>query len=182
MIAHKGKEVSDWRGTQQATKEIMEDVGLSIEPNTQFGNLRTRLHPNCIVCNTNNSRGLGLAFVLRADDRVAADFELDNTYEGYRGCPHGGVACAILDASMGQWLFAHGLSGVTAELNIRFRHPIQLGEAGTVLAELKRSSHPLYILKAQVVQNGQIMARATGKFVHKSELAKCANGNYDNTY
>jgi len=160
----------------------MKDVGLSIEPNTHFGNLRTRLHPNCIVCNPNNSRGLGLVFILRADDKVAADFELDDTYEGYRGCPHGGVICAILDASMGQWLFAHGLSGVTAELNIRFRHPIQLGQTGTVLAELKRASHPLYILKAQVVQNGRIMGRATGKFIHKPELAKCAKYDCDDKY
>ena len=157
------------------------DTGV-IQTNTQFDELRTRLHPNCIVCNSNNSRGLGLVFVLQPDGRVSADFELDCTYEGYRGCPHGGVTCAILDACMGQWLFAHGLNGLTAELNIRFRHPIQLGAAGTVLAELERASHPLYILKAQVIQNDQLMARATGKFLYNSELAKCTSGDCDNKY
>ena len=160
----------------------MKDVGPYTEPNTQFDDLRTRLHPNCIVCSPNNPRGLGLIFNIRVDGSVAADFELDGTYEGYRECPHGGVISAILDASMGQWLFAHGLSGVTAELNVRFRHPIQLGEAGTVLAELEKASHPLYILKAQVAQNGQLMARATGKFIHKPELAKCAKCDCDDKY
>jgi len=157
------------------------DAGV-IQTNTEFDNLRTRLHPNCIVCSPNNPKGLGLIFDIRADDSIVADFELDDTCEGYEGCPHGGVTCAMLDAAMGQWLFAHDLSGVTAELVIRFRHPIQLEEAGTILAELERASHPLYILKARVVQNGQLMARATGKFIHKPELVKCAEGHCDNKY
>jgi uncharacterized protein (TIGR00369 family) len=107
---------------------------------------------------------------LRPDDSITADFDLDETCEGYRDSPHGGVTSALLDASMGHWMFAHGLAGVTAELNIRFRHPLRLGEPARAIAELTRASHPLYVLQARVVQNGQVKARATGKFIHKPEL------------
>jgi uncharacterized protein (TIGR00369 family) len=134
--------------------------------------LSRQLHPNCVVCSATNPRGLGQAFSLRSDDSIIADFELDDTCAGYQGRPHGGVTSALLDASMGHWLFAHGLAGVTAELNVRFRHPIQLGEPARAIAELKRASPPLYILEARVVQHGQVKARATGKFVHKPELVE----------
>ena len=145
----------------------------------QLCDLPSRLHANCIVCGTDNPSGLALVFALRYDSSVAADFELDETYSGYQGCPHGGVTSAVLDASMCHWLFAHGVAGVTAELSIRFRHPIRLGQPARAVAKLKRASHPLYVLEAHVVQNGQIKARATGKFMHKPELLEPARGDAD---
>ncbi len=145
----------------------------------QADHLPAQLHPNCIVCSPSNPRGFGQDFILRSDDSITADFDLDETYEGYQGCPHGGVTSALLDGSMGHWLFAHGLAGVTAELNIRFRHPIRLGEPATAIARLKRASHPLYVLEARVVQDGRVKAEATGKFIHKPELVQRTDGDCD---
>jgi len=102
-----------------------------------------------------------------ADDTIIADFELDPTAEGYVGWSHGGIISAALDGAMTNWLFAHGLIGVTAELNIRFRHPVLLGEPTQVTACLRTASHPLYELEAQIVQNRQLKARATGRFLHQ---------------
>jgi acyl-coenzyme A thioesterase PaaI-like protein len=96
-----------------------------------------------------------------------AEFELDQAVEGYVGWPHGGITSAVLDGAMTNWLFAHGLTGVTAELNVRFRHPIILEEPAKVMARLKTASHPLYELEACITQNGQLKARATGRFMHK---------------
>jgi len=147
--------------------------------NDPLPDLPAQLHPHCIVCGSSNPRGFSLAFILRSDDSVTADFKLDHTYAGYRDRPHGGVTSAILDASMAHWLFAHGLAGVTAELKIRFRHPIRLGKAGTAVATLKRASHPLYVLEAQVLQDGQVKAQATGKFMHKPDLVERDRGGAD---
>lgn len=150
-----------------------------VRSDSQACELSAQLHPNCIVCSATNPRGLGQTFALRSDDSVRADFDLDETYEGYRGCPHGGVTSALLDGSMGHWLFAHGLAGVTAELNIRFRHPIRLGKPATAIAQLKTASHPLYVLEARVVQDGRVKAEATGKFIHKPELIQRTDGDCD---
>ena len=130
-------------------------------------NLRARLHPHCVVCSPGHPCGLCLCFVAGADDTVVADFELDHTLEGYVGWPHGGITSAVLDGAMTNWLFVHGLTGVTAELKVRFRHPVILGESATVTARLKNASHPLYELEACITQSGQLKVRATGKFMHK---------------
>jgi len=129
-------------------------------------NLRARLHPHCVVCSPDPC-GLCLRFVAGADGTVMAEFKLDQAVEGYVGWPHGGITSAVLDGAMTNWLFAHGLTGVTAELNVRFRHPIILEEPAKVTARLKSASHPLYELEACITQNGQLKARATGKFLHK---------------
>jgi acyl-coenzyme A thioesterase PaaI-like protein len=105
--------------------------------------------------------------VTETDDTVVADFELDRAVEGYVGWPHGGITAAVLDGAMTNWLFAHGLTGVTAELKVRFRHPVILEEPGQVTARLKSASHPLYVLEARITQNGQLKARATGRFMYK---------------
>ncbi len=154
------------------------EIGV-VQSDDQVCNLPAQLHPNCIVCSPTNPRGLGQIFTLRSDDSVTADFDLDETCEGYQGCPHGGATAALLDASMCHWLFAHGLAGVTAELNIRFRHPIRLGEPASAIAQLKRASPPLYILEARIVQDGQVKAQAIGKFIHKPNLVERTCGGCD---
>ena len=129
--------------------------------------LRARLHPHCVVCSAHNPCGLCLRFVAGADDTVVADFELDRAVEGYVGWPHGGITSAVLDGAMTNWLFAHGLTAVTAELNVRFRHPVVLEEPARVTARLKSALDPLYVLEARIIQNGQLKVRATGRFMHK---------------
>jgi acyl-coenzyme A thioesterase PaaI-like protein len=129
--------------------------------------LRARLHPRCVVCSPDNPCGLCLHFTTGADDTVMAEFEFDQAVEGYIGWPHGGITSAVLDGAMTNWLFAHGLTGVTAELKVRFRHPVVLGEPATVTARLKNASHPLYELEASIIQGGQLKVRAIGRFMHK---------------
>lgn len=129
--------------------------------------LRARLHPRCVVCSPDNPCGLCLRFTGGADDTVVAEFELDHAVEGYVGWPHGGITSAVLDGAMTNWLFAHGLTGVTAELKVRFRHPVVLGEPAVVTARLKNASHPLYELEAGIIQGGQLKVCAIGRFVHK---------------
>jgi acyl-CoA thioesterase FadM len=95
-----------------------------------------------------------------------ADFKLDPVVEGYVGWPHGGITSAVLDGAMTNWLFAHDLACVTAELTVRFRHPMVLNEPAKVTARLKNASHPLYVLDAWITQNGHLKTRATGKFMY----------------
>jgi acyl-coenzyme A thioesterase PaaI-like protein len=135
---------------------------------TQSGtNLRARLHPHCVVCSPDHPGGLCLRFTAAADDTVAADFQLDRAVEGYVGWSHGGITSAVLDGAMTNWLFAHGLIGVTAELDVQFRYPINLEEPAKVTARLKSASHPVYELEACITQNSQVKAHATGMFLHK---------------
>ncbi len=130
---------------------------------------RAGLHPRCVVCGRSDPPGLGLAFRLGPGGEVVADFRPTAGYEGYGGVLHGGVISAIADGAMTNCLFAHGVAAVTAELNVRFRHPIAVGPPLTVRARIARRSEPLFVAEAELTQAGQVKATATGKFMQTPE-------------
>jgi uncharacterized protein (TIGR00369 family) len=86
-------------------------------------------------------------------------------FEGYNDFLHGGVISALLDGAMTNCMFAHGYAALTAELNVRFHHPVLIGAPATVRAWIKKDLYPLFIVEAEVVQNQQVKATAAGKFM-----------------
>ena len=132
--------------------------------------VRTQAHFNCAVCGSWNARGLGLDFTLSEDGGVQACFCCGKDFEGYAGLLHGGVIATVLDGAMTNCMFAHGCPSVTAELNVRFRHPVVTDTAATVRAWIDRSEPPLHVLKAQIVQDGQVKATSLGKFMEQPRI------------
>ena len=129
------------------------------------------VHPNCIVCSLNNTKGLQLEFEIADDKTVKASFECDKTYEGYSGILHGGIISSILDGAMGNCLFARGQTAVTVEMNTKFKLPVQINKQATVTAWIEKICHPLYFLHAEIIQDGQTKAVAKAKFFDKPEMA-----------
>ena len=141
--------------------------------NGELVRIRRDKHPQCFVCGESNPRGLGLEFEFDENSKCAvAEFHLNNSLAGYEGTPHGGIISAIFDGAMGNCLFAHGITPVTAELNIRFKSRLSLHKRTTVRARLKDYSHPFYLLECKVEQEGRIKASATGKFVHEPDFSR----------
>ena len=138
---------------------------------TKLMKMQSQVHANCVVCSSSNERGLRLEFALLEEGSVETAFNCDKAFEGYANVLHGGVISSILDGAMTSCMFAHGCSAVTAELNVQFRHPVVAGQAATVRAWITRSAPPLYILKAEVLQDGQVKAMTTGKFMDQPNLA-----------
>ena len=122
-------------------------------------------HPRCVVCTRVHQAGLGLRFKLQDDGIVEARFGCNAVYQGYGGILHGGIAATLLDGAMTNCLFAHGVAAVTAELTLRFRFAIKVGSPVTVRAWMSRAHKPLYCVQAELVQEGQVKATATGKFM-----------------
>jgi acyl-coenzyme A thioesterase PaaI-like protein len=117
-----------------------------------------------------NAKGLHLELVPADNGGIMATFQCDEAFEGYPGFLHGGVISSILDGAMGHCIFARGQAAVTVEMVTRFRHPVVIHQEATVSARIERSSHPLYILEAQIIQAGQVKATATGKFLDQPQL------------
>jgi len=126
---------------------------------------RARMHSHCVVCGRPGPVGLGVAFKVREDESVTACFDCHESFEGYDGMLHGGVISAIADGAMTNCLFAHGIVAVTAEMKVRFRHPIALGTSLMVAARITRRSEPLFVVEAELTQSGQLKAKASGKFM-----------------
>jgi len=133
--------------------------------------VRRQAHHDCVVCSPSNDRGLGLTFRASEDGSVQACFQCHSAFEGYKGVLHGGVVVSLLDGAMTNCLFARGRSAVTAGLDVRFRHPVITNTPATVRAWVDRSTPPLHVLKAEVVQGEQVKATACGRFMEQSYLA-----------
>jgi uncharacterized protein (TIGR00369 family) len=131
----------------------------------QLRAVRNAEHANCVVCGRCSPASLGLEFAVVGDGSVTATFQCARRFEGYEGMLHGGVISAIADGAMTNCLFARGVRAVTAELNVRFRHPIRLGSPLEAIARVTRASAPLFLVEADLVQDGQLRATAAGKFM-----------------
>ena len=133
-------------------------------------NIRNLVHPKCVVCSFGNGNGLHLEFDVANDGSVTATFQCDKAFEGYPGILHGGVIASILDGAMGNCMFARGLATVTVEMTTKFRHPVITGREAMVSARITRASHPLYLLEADIRQNGKVKATAKGKYYNQPKL------------
>ena len=130
--------------------------------------LRSRAHPNCVVCGQSNTHGLRLNFACCDDGSVRASFYCDRSLQGYSGYLHGGVISSLLDGAMANCLFAHGSMAVTAELNVRFLGPVLTGRPVVVRAWIRDTPPLFHILQGEIVQQGEIKATAVGKFMRPS--------------
>lgn len=129
--------------------------------------VRAFAHPGCIVCSPANPLGLNLEFTLGADGVVEGTFASSTLHQGYPGLLHGGVVAALLDGAMTNCLFARGRRGVTAELRVRYRGGIAAGQRLTVRAWEEGSRHGLHKLRSELLQEGEVKAVATAKFMEK---------------
>ena len=128
-----------------------------------------RSTPDCVVCGKDRAQGLGLDFAVQADGSVRAEFGCPEAYEGYRGVLHGEVISAMLDGAMTNCLFALGIAALTAELVVRFRHPVATDRPISVVGRLSRSTPPLHAMEADIIQGGVVMAVAKAKFMEMKQ-------------
>ncbi len=91
----------------------------------------------------------------------------DHSLQGYPRIMHGGIVSLLLDAAMTHCLFDHGAAGVTARMEIKFRHPVSVDLPVRIRARLLRSSPPTHQLWAEIRQGDQIKATAAGLFVDR---------------
>ena len=97
----------------------------------QLDTARAMAHPFCLVCSQSNPMGLGLKFNSHDDGSVSTSFLGHFALEGFQGCLHGGLIASLLDGAMTNCLFARGLVAMTAELKVRYRKPVLIGQEMT---------------------------------------------------
>jgi uncharacterized protein (TIGR00369 family) len=132
--------------------------------------LRQQHHANCFVCGSPRGQGLGLDFRTAPDGVVQASFACEPVFAGYPGMLHGGIICTLLDGAMTNCLFAHGLAAVTVDMNVRFRRPVAISLPAVVRGWLESKASPVYRLASEVLQDEQVVATATARFVDKRAM------------
>jgi len=90
--------------------------------------------------------------------------------QGYNGYLQGGIAACLLDSAMTNCLFARGVLGFTAELNIKYKSPVKCGLPVTVTANITKAYPPLYLISAQIMQGEKQVVIADAKFMQSDLL------------
>jgi len=124
----------------------------------------------CFVCGTANEHGLKLAFHSEKGTTFS-EFALQNHFQGYRNIIHGGVIAAILDEAMIHAAVAEGHSPVTAEITVRFKQPLSVGQMAIVEAVLTQNGPRIIKARSRISDktSGGLIAEATGKMIPLTE-------------
>lgn len=126
----------------------------------------------CFACGKENPISLKLDFKEIGSDKVKAVFIPGEYHQGYDGIMHGGLTSTILDESMAYVIGFKGIKAFTAELNVRFKEPIEIGKEIEIFADYKKSKSTsiavVHYTEAKIYdQAGNLKAKAKAKFVEE---------------
>lgn len=119
---------------------------------------------NSFACRPRNEGGLGLHFDPQPDGSVTGTFDCATEYRSYPDRVHGGIVATALDAAMKYCLQHRAVHGITGQLTVRYPAPAELEKPATIRAWVEEAADPLYLMRAEFVQDGQVRARADAKF------------------
>jgi uncharacterized protein (TIGR00369 family) len=85
---------------------------------------------HCFVCGVENPGGLKMKFYENGDGEVISEMIIPEQFQGYPGVVHGGIVASMLDELSGRpFMIGDEMQFfVTAELKIRYRKPVPIGE------------------------------------------------------
>lgn len=130
-------------------------------------------YSGCFVCGDKNPIGLKVKFYEK-DGGAFAEFVPKETLEGYKGLLHGGILASLLDEIMIKAVLVKNVYCVTAEMNIRFKKPVEVSERLSLFGYIEKEGGRVYTTKGWAKnQKGEIVAEGEGKyFVPKPEAVK----------
>jgi acyl-coenzyme A thioesterase PaaI-like protein len=92
-------------------------------------------------------------------------------HQGYPGRMHGGLITALLDETIGRAVMIEDPDalGVTAELSVRFRHPVPLEEELRIVGRIDKSGGKVFSGSGELIlSDGTVAASAVGKYIRLS--------------
>ena len=120
---------------------------------------------HCFVCGPNNPIGLKLDFSFDGKT-MKTRFIPRKEHQGYVDIVHGGIVATLLDEIMVKLAIELGMPAVTAQMDVRLKKALHIGEAVTVSAEIVEDTKKLLKANAEAVNDdGVIVADAKGKLV-----------------
>ena len=119
----------------------------------------------CYGCGECNGEGLQIQFYLEGKTAVGR-FVARDLHQGFPGVVHGGITAAALDEAMGWAVYAAGIWAVTARMEVKYRHPLPLGQELTVKGEVTRDRGRRVEVAAKVRSaDGELLAEANAVFL-----------------
>ncbi len=118
-----------------------------------------QLNPSCFACGSENPRGLHLKFGPPLPGGVSLEWTPAENLESFQGIIHGGIVTTVLDEAMSHAVVESHWEALTAEVRVRFRQSVRVGESLRVSARVVER------------RKRKILAEATMKTVAGEERA-----------
>ncbi len=119
----------------------------------------------CFACGRDNPIGLKLNF-RQEEDKVIASFVPEEVHQGYPGIMHGGLVTTLLDEAMAKVMNLRNIVAVTATLEVKFRHKVQIGERLIIWGQLVEEKKKRCSIKSWLTdKEGKILAEASSVFI-----------------
>jgi len=119
----------------------------------------------CFVCGPKNPIGLKLKFHFNGKT-IKTEFISKKEHQGYLNIVHGGIISTLLDEAMVKLALAMDIPVVTAQMDIRLRKPLRVGEKIIVEAEILNNTTKLLEAYAKAItMNNVLIADAKGKLI-----------------
>ncbi|MCL6639271.1 MAG: PaaI family thioesterase [Firmicutes bacterium] len=129
----------------------------------------------CFACSPKNPIGLKLTFQ-QDGDVCRCRFTARPEHQGWRDLLHGGLIATLLDEVMAQWLWARGITAMTAEMTTRFSRAVPVGRELLLESRLEADRGKVAELSGRLVlPDGTVAARARAKFL-KLDAENMAKG------
>jgi uncharacterized protein (TIGR00369 family) len=137
--------------------------------------LAVRSDHRCFGCGARNPIGLHLAFT-SDENGVRASFVPSGEHQGFENVIHGGIISAVLDEAMAWATATAGIWAVTADMRVRFRRPLHVGEPTTVTASISSTRGRLTTASAELTADADsaLIASATASFMRVDKETEVA--------
>jgi len=122
----------------------------------------------CFACGKKNDFGLKLDFEIDHQLRRSKTiFLFKKIHQGYANIVHGGIITTILDEAMGRLLFDLGILSLTVWLEVRFLHPVMVGDEVFIQGEILKQTRKIINTqsKMRLKNENEIVAQAQAKFL-----------------
>jgi len=119
----------------------------------------------CFVCGKSNQSGLQLDF-RKEEDKVVAEFFPQKSHQGFKDIVHGGIISAVLDEAMVKAVLSLGIEAVTAEITVRLKTPLFMGEKAFIEANIKKMGNRLIETSSLIrKEDNTVIAEAKAKLL-----------------
>lgn len=127
---------------------------------------------SCFVCGRANPHGLQVGFT-KTDGGASAEFVAAARFQGYEGIVHGGVIAALLDEASIKALLLGGIRALTAEITLRYKAPLRVGQRARVSAKVSGVRGRLCRVDAEIRSDtGEVIALSTAKLFIQEETGE----------
>lgn len=134
----------------------------------------------CFVCGEENLHGLNAKF-LWDGHQAYTEIVATDAFEGYRGIYHGGITAALLDEVMVKAILASGIYAFTAELTIRYKKPVRVGDKIRFVGRIVSRKGRLLETEGEAIgEDGNPVALAKGSYIEaRTDLKENLSNSVD---